>query len=708
MPGRNGHVGGAAAALCVIALGALLRVHGFDLSWTNTDQTRDLARAFAVAAGREFPLLGPAVGATGFCLGPLYYYLLAAPAALARSPEGIYLFVAAISILSLWVFYRVARGWCGGAAAFFALVPYAFSAPWVIRGQYPSNPTIMPIFVILFWASVVSWAADRRPWGAAGAMACIAVLLQLHLSTAVFIPLALLSAFLLRPPVRAGALASGAAAAFLICLPYLAHESRHGWGNTLGLLDLICGAPAGAPASRGGIASDLAAWFAAGPRFASELAPGGARWYRLFLAGNILAAAGAAAALVNVAARAARRGIPREARVRVVLLVWLAGTIAPALGRRGGVWIYYLDAACPAPFIFFGIFLAALWDMGARKAAFPASTARAETGVMRGSAAARPAALLRAAARAAIVAYLAFLAALNSSVLLRFRAETARLGVVRLPGFWLNIRSMRTWARERHPYIRNMPARYRKALAERFVLGDGLGYAECARRIHGTGGDCFLEDKGFWIAWFDGMIRRPGRAARGAGGGGLEYMIEAPGMPIEPPPGASSRARAGPFEIIGFAPAVRVSSLSARGVSGAPLGTLDIPTGAAGFALPTASPVYRYWTPAFIPGAKTAVLEGALEAGDYEGDAALCVAIRSSGPVAVRDPLLDGEALPLRGLRHLKTLTRTSVYSYRLPRMPRGSLHRLRLTLSSRAPIACDVDVYGYPCAPAGGRGGDQ
>ena len=63
MTGNDG-CGRAALALAalVVALGALLRLSGLDLIWTVTDQTRDLTRAFAIASGREFPLLGPAVG----------------------------------------------------------------------------------------------------------------------------------------------------------------------------------------------------------------------------------------------------------------------------------------------------------------------------------------------------------------------------------------------------------------------------------------------------------------------------------------------------------------------------------------------------------------------------------------------------------------------------------------------------------------------
>ena len=759
MTGNDGR-GKAALALAalLVALGALLRLSGLDLIWTITDQTRDLTRAFAIASGREFPLLGPAVGPSEFCLGPLYYYLLSIPALVTRSPVCVFLFASLVNIAALWVFFLVVRRWLWATVAVLSLVPYALAAPWVIRAQMLSNPTLMPLFVILFWACVMECVVDKRSSAVPWAVVLAAVLLQLHLSTAVFIPLAILAILLFRPPVRACGLAAGGAAALAVCLPYLYHEYRHGWGNTLGLLDFICGAAAaGGPASRGGFLSDLRAWFTAGPRFLSELAPGVVAWYRVFLSENILAAGGAAAALAHVVMCLARRRVTREARVYAVLLIWLGGTVAAALGRRGGLWLYYLDAAYPAPFVFFGIFLSALWRVGGmptRVSDQPYSCGGSlslsrkveEGGALRGhlrwvlspptptlpSTGSGQAPLkggggkgyeppisgpsrredipfrccCTTVTRAAIALYLIALASLNMDVLTRFLAETAQRGVASLPSFWLNIRSMDAWAKERFRYLSIMPMRFRRGLAENFVVREGLAYGECARRLHGPYVECFREDKGYWIGWFAGglkaALREKGKA-EGSGGdaGELHYLIEGPGRPLDPAPAASSRARVGPFVVVAFPPALSVSSLEARAPSGARLGALEIPTGAAGFALPSASPVYRYWEPAFRPGVKSAVLEGEVTAGAFSGPAALCVTVRSAELVVVKDVLLDGKPVPLRSVNHLKMLTLASTYSYDLPRIPRGGPHRLKLTLASRASLACDVDVYGYPCLPS-------
>lgn len=335
------------------------------------------------------------------------------------------------------------------------------------------------------------------------------------------------------------------------------------------------------------------------------------------------------------------------------------------------------------------------------------------------------------AARAAVVLYLALLAALNVTVLFRFRAETARRGTVSLPSFWLNIRSMDAWPRERFRYLSVMPLRYRRELAELFVAREGLSYGKCARRIHGPYAECFREDKGFWIGWIEGGkgglksalgknedeggLNAALQGVKGEGGetrngrlkvadrtggdaGEIHYLIEGPEKPLVPAPDAS-RTRVGPFEIAAFRPAMRVRALEARSAAGAPLGSLGIPTGAAGFALPDPSPVYRYWEPAFRPAVRSAVLEGEAEVGECAGAAALCIAVRSAAAVRVEDVLLDGVPVPLRSARWLKMLTLVSEFTGTVRECPPPGRRRLRFTLSSAAPLACDVDVYAYPVA---------
>ena len=697
-------------AAVAVALGAFLRLAGLDLVWTITDQTRDLLRAFEIARGSAFPLLGPAVGPSAFCLGPLYYYLLAVPAFVAGEPGSVFLFVVLVNVAALAACFVAVRRWLGGRVAVLSLFPYAFSAPWIIRAQVLSNPTLMPLFVVLFWACATEWVVGRRASALPWALACLAALLQLHLSTAVFLPLLLVLWLLFRPPLAGRGGAWGIAAAAALCLPYLWHECLNGWANTLGLLDFIRGAvPAGGGGGAGGVVSDLCLWLTAGPRFLSELAPGASAWYRVFLTENLLAAGGAAAACAYVVTRIARRSVTREARVCAVLLVWLLGTVAAALGRRGGIWLYYLDAAYPAPFVFMGIFLAAVWGEG-----------KGAGGAKGGFA---------AAARAAVVLYLVLLGALNVTVLCRFRAETARRGTASLPSFWLNIRSMRAWPRERFRFLSVMPQRYRRELAELFVARERLSYGECARRIHGPYAECFREDKGFWIGWMEGepgsapesvvgqtgdadgpdaAVRRGGEARRsgrvktadraGADAGEIHYLIEGPDTPLVPAPEAAW-IPAGPFRIAAFRPAMRVRALEARSAAGAPLGSLEIPTGGAGFAFPGRSPVYRYWEPAFRPAVRSVVLEGEAEVGEGAEAVALCIAVRSAAAVRVGDVLLDGAPVPLRSARRLKMLTLVNEFTGTVRECPPPGRRRLRFTLSSDAPLACDVDVYAYPAA---------
>ena len=65
----------------------------------------------------------------------------------------------------------------------------------------------------------------------------------------------------------------------------------------------------------------------------------------------------------------------------------------------------------------------------------------------------------------------------------------------------------------------------------------------------------------------------------------------------------------------------------------------------------------------------------------------------------VGDVLLDGAPVPLRSARRLKMLTLVNEFTGTVRECPPPGRRRLRSTLSSDAPLACDVDVYAYPAA---------
>jgi hypothetical protein len=691
-----------AFAMTVVALGAFLRIAGINLIWTLIDQTRDLTKAFAIVAGREFPLLGPEVGGSGFCLGPLYYYLLAIPAFVTRSPICVFLFAALVNAAALYVFFRAVRRWLGAEVAVFALIPYAFSTLWIIRSQLLGNPTLIPLFVILFWWSLTELAIEKRvsafPW----VCALMVVLVQLHLSTAVFIPMALIVVIIFRAPLEKKWCIKGCAVASVLALPYLYHECLHGFANTRGLLGFIFGfLTRGEAGVRGGIVADLRAGFTAAPKLLSELVPDRESWYNVFLSEHILAAGGVAVAVVRIIVCLMRRKITREAQMYTVLLIWLGCMIVATVGKKGVFKLYYLDAAYPAPFVFLGVFLATLWRAGGISRTWGTNAIDAYRGDLSprdtmGEWAVRESRGCRfeAVTGWAVILYLAVLAVMNIDVLNRFRCETARRGVAELPGYRLNIRRMQTWGKVSDPYCSVMPLCYRRELAYHFVAHEGLSYGECRRRLHGLYAACFLEDKGFWIGWFDGECTTRGGAAD------KHYIIGAPDARLLPSSAAESNSRVGPFTVVAFSPALHAVSWEVKDLDGARLGAIDIPTGAFGMKLPSASPFYRYWEPGFRSRKRAVVIEGEVQSGPVNGPAAVSITVRSGNPVRVKDVLFDGRPLALRGEGHLRLHTLVSTYSYRLELLDEAGTHSMRFTLASRAPLSCDVDVYGYPCLP--------
>jgi hypothetical protein len=291
-----------------------------------------------------------------------------------------------------------------------------------------------------------------------------------------------------------------------------------------------------------------------------------------------------------------------------------------------------------------------------------------------------------------VVLYLSVLAVMNIDVLNRFRSNTARLGVAELPGYRLNIRRMRERVKKSSPYCPIMSLCSRRKLAYQFVVREGLGYGECVRRLHGLYAVCFLEDKGFWVDWFDSEHALRDDA------GGRHYMIETPDARLLPAPAAESYSHVGPFTVVAFSPVLRAVSWEVRDPDGTPLGAIDIPTGALGMKPPSASPFYRYWEPGFRSRKRTVVIEGEVCSGSIKGPAALAITVRSNKPVRVKDVLFDGRPLAACGESHLQLHTLVSRYSYGLEALDNDGPHSLEFTLASDTPLCCDVDVYGYSC----------
>ena len=103
-----------------VALGAALRCWRLDLGWFGVDQARDVQTALDVAAGHDWPMVGPTMRRVT-SLGALYYYFWALPYLVSHDPLAAYRFAAGLGVVTLPLTWGLARRFFGSRAALVTL-----------------------------------------------------------------------------------------------------------------------------------------------------------------------------------------------------------------------------------------------------------------------------------------------------------------------------------------------------------------------------------------------------------------------------------------------------------------------------------------------------------------------------------------------------------------------------------------------------------
>ena len=135
----------------ILLIGALLRLYRIDEYLTFLgDEGRDAIVVRRLLVNFDPILVGPGTSIGNMYLGPLYYYLIAPFLFIANfSPAGPAVFIALLSVLTIYFVWHVAREWFGKIAAVMAAFLYAVSPVVVIYSRSSWNPNIMPFFSLL-------------------------------------------------------------------------------------------------------------------------------------------------------------------------------------------------------------------------------------------------------------------------------------------------------------------------------------------------------------------------------------------------------------------------------------------------------------------------------------------------------------------------------------------------------------------------------
>ena len=357
----------ALALAAIAALGLFMRWDRLQYAQFNFDQVWSLNRAYEFVAKGDFPLFGMA-SSFGTAQGPWEIYVLALPAALSRDPLVATAYVGLLQMLAvLGTYFFVAR-YYGRGAGLAAAALYAANAWAIVYGRRIWTPDVMPLFVLLFFASLYAAVVRRHRYAFAWACALLVVLFLTHPSAVAYAPLLLLALLWRRPGW--GPLALGLALGSLAAAPYLYYESQHGYTSLARYLTVPASTEGGndlaglnwlvSLASDRGLREGLATTF--GDNYIPPLVG------PLDGLATALLALGLAVCLWRLATRSPWRGRPAGEgwEAYLLLLLWFVLPALVTLRHPFVVQPHYLIFAWPVQFILIGLSLAGAVNLAAR------------------------------------------------------------------------------------------------------------------------------------------------------------------------------------------------------------------------------------------------------------------------------------------------------------------------------------------------------
>lgn len=137
--------------LGILSLAAILRFYKLEEYMTFLgDEGRDAIIVKDIITFKNFPLIGPPTSVGNIYLGPLYYYMMAAPMAIfSLNPVSAAGMNALIGVLTVGLIYYLGKVWFGRVPGLIAAYLYAISPVTIIYSRSSWNPNPTPFFSLL-------------------------------------------------------------------------------------------------------------------------------------------------------------------------------------------------------------------------------------------------------------------------------------------------------------------------------------------------------------------------------------------------------------------------------------------------------------------------------------------------------------------------------------------------------------------------------
>ena len=400
------------------------------------------------------------------------------------------------------------------AAALYAVFPMA-----VFSGKALWNPGFIPFFATLFLLTLWRFLVGRRPWTLALVLCLLGVLLQIHMSGAIFVLLLPVALLLYRPPVRRWPLVAGLLSVALLYAPYVVYEVQQGFPD----------------------AEKIFAW-AGEPQASSFWLIAGRGFWAPFVLPERLAAAlgkGVSPAIFPVVQRVELTLLviglltlllliikAKDRRPYLFLGLWFALPFGIVPYNKVGVLWYYFDILYPSQFLLMGVLL----QLALR--VFP------NTGVRTWA---------NNGCHLAVALLVSMLVTTQVWFMISFAGEVQRSGLLKFPGgIFLTAPS------HIETTVETVSLGGRKALAKSFRREFGVNHAFAERRVHGALYQLFREDKGFLFGTLSPHMSAEQFDAT------LHYLIVHDDFQV--PLDQRRNARVGAYMIIAYQPMIQYES----------------------------------------------------------------------------------------------------------------------------------------------------
>lgn len=230
--------------MIIVAVAAFFRLYRIEeLTEFLGDQGRTGLEIYQAWQEKKLPLAGPTV-LTGEHLGPAFYYLVGPGLILANfHPLGGAVAMAIYGIASVVVLCLLLSKLVSRQVAFVVSILYAISPNIVKADRTLWEPTLVPLFVLLFFLATIAIYKERRFYFFVLLGLSVGILVQLHYPNILFILLGFIfSLFTFFSEQKAGQRKNiiiwsltGVSVFLLVLLPFLIYESEHGFEDLRGI-----------------------------------------------------------------------------------------------------------------------------------------------------------------------------------------------------------------------------------------------------------------------------------------------------------------------------------------------------------------------------------------------------------------------------------------------------------------------------------------